>query len=66
MFNYLTNLPNRVPQTQKFVQSSHEPIYYRLPRSKIYVRTYYTGFAVAMAMTAYGAFSLIRGKPASE
>ncbi|CCL98249.1 uncharacterized protein FIBRA_00243 [Fibroporia radiculosa] len=66
MLGALVNKPNRVPDVQRLVQSSHEPIYYRLARGKLYVRTYYAGFALGMAGTAYGIWSLIKGKPATE
>ncbi|RDX53830.1 hypothetical protein K466DRAFT_580190 [Polyporus arcularius HHB13444] len=66
MLNALVNKPNHVVERQKLVQSQHIPIYYRLPRSKIYVRAYYAIFTVGMLSSAYGAFELIRGKPASE
>ncbi|KAI0720381.1 hypothetical protein C8T65DRAFT_634341 [Cerioporus squamosus] len=66
MLNALVNKPNHVVERQKLVQNQHIPIYYRLPRSKLYVRTYYAIFTVGMISTAYGAFQLIRGKPASE
>ncbi|PCH40936.1 hypothetical protein WOLCODRAFT_150959 [Wolfiporia cocos MD-104 SS10] len=62
MLGPLVYKQNRVVETQKRVQASHEPIYYRLPRGKLYVRSYYVAFGVAMAGTVYGAFSLIRGK----
>ncbi|KAI0722712.1 hypothetical protein C8Q76DRAFT_719921 [Earliella scabrosa] len=55
--------PNRIVERQKLVQSQHVPIYYRLPRSKLYVNAYYALFSVGMASTAYGAYQLIRGKP---
>ncbi|KAI0938153.1 hypothetical protein AcV7_003426 [Taiwanofungus camphoratus] len=58
--------PNHVPEMQKMVQRSTEPVYYRLPRSKFYVRTFYAGFALSMLGSVYGAYSLIRGKPATE
>ncbi|RPD66903.1 hypothetical protein L226DRAFT_565678 [Lentinus tigrinus ALCF2SS1-7] len=63
MLNALVNKPNHIVEKQKFVQNQHIPIYYRLPRSKLYVKTYYAIFTVGMLSTAYGAFQLIRGKP---
>lgn len=66
MWHYLVDRPNHVLERQRLVQNSHEPIYYRLPRSKIYVRSYYATFAVGMAYTIYGAYSLVKGKPATE
>ncbi|KAH9948814.1 hypothetical protein B0H21DRAFT_820743 [Amylocystis lapponica] len=66
MWGPLVNRVNHVPERQRLVQASTDPIYYRLPRSRLYVRTYYAGFAVAMAYSVYGAYSLIRGKPATE
>ncbi|KAI0751058.1 hypothetical protein C8Q80DRAFT_1268350 [Daedaleopsis nitida] len=66
MLNAVYNKPNRIVERQKLVQNQHIPIYYRLPRSKLYVRGYYGLFAISIASTAYGAFQLVRGKPASE
>ncbi|KAI9068448.1 hypothetical protein FKP32DRAFT_1672175 [Trametes sanguinea] len=66
MLNSLVYKPNRVVEKQKLVQSQHSPIYYRLPRSKFYVGSYYAIFALGMASSAYGAFQLIKGKPAGE
>ncbi|KAI0787122.1 hypothetical protein BC629DRAFT_1593650 [Irpex lacteus] len=58
----LYNKPNRVYEFQKLVQASHDPVYLRLPRSRLYVGTYYTLFGVGMAGVVYGAYGLIRGK----
>ncbi|KAI0638444.1 hypothetical protein C8Q77DRAFT_1091099 [Trametes polyzona] len=66
MLNSIVYKPNRVVERQKLVQASHEPIYYRLPRSKLYVRSYYALFAAGMLSSAVGAYQLIRGKPAGE
>ncbi|KAI0774529.1 hypothetical protein C8Q74DRAFT_1368990 [Fomes fomentarius] len=66
MLNAVYNKPNRIVEKQRLVQNQHVPIYYRLPRSRLYVRGYYALFTVATASTAYGAFQLIKGKPASE
>ncbi|KZT05579.1 uncharacterized protein LAESUDRAFT_681066 [Laetiporus sulphureus 93-53] len=57
---------NHVTELQRHVQASHEPVYYRLPRGKLYVKSYYAVFAGTMAFTLYGAFSLIRGKPSTQ
>ncbi|KAI0776191.1 hypothetical protein BD413DRAFT_610864 [Trametes elegans] len=66
MLNSIVYKPNHVVERQKLVQNSHAPIYYRLPRSKLYVGSYYAIFTVGMLSTAFGAFQLIRGKPAAE
>ncbi|OJT05393.1 hypothetical protein TRAPUB_3834 [Trametes pubescens] len=66
MINVLVNKPNHVVEKQRLVQASHEPIYYRLPRSKLYVRSYYALFTVGMLSTAFGAFQLIKGKPSGQ
>lgn len=66
MLGALVNKPNRVPEMQRLVQASHEPIYYRMPRGKLYVRTFYVGFACGLMGTVFGAYSLIKGKPATE
>jgi len=56
--------PNRVVEKQRFYQASHDPLYLRAPGAKVYVRAYYAIFAAGMLGTAWGAFSLIKGKPA--
>ncbi|KAI0092140.1 hypothetical protein BDY19DRAFT_990877 [Irpex rosettiformis] len=58
----LYNKPNHVYELQKLVQASHEPTYLRLPRSRLYVGTYYTLFCVGMTGVVYGAYNLIKGK----
>ncbi|KAI0677283.1 hypothetical protein C8Q78DRAFT_1002043 [Trametes maxima] len=66
MLSALVNKPNRVVEKQRLVQNSHAPIYYRLPRSKLYVTSYYAIFTVGILSSAVGAYQLIKGKPASE
>ncbi|KAI1796130.1 hypothetical protein LXA43DRAFT_1090217 [Ganoderma leucocontextum] len=66
MLSSIVNKPNRVVEMQKLVQNSHAPVYYRLPRSKLYVNSYYALFTVGMGLTTVGVYQLIRGKPASE
>ncbi|KAI0732829.1 hypothetical protein C8Q72DRAFT_881758 [Fomitopsis betulina] len=58
--------PNRVVEMQRFHQASHDPVYLRTPASKVYIRVYFAAFAAGMLGTAFGAFSLIKGKPANE
>ncbi|EMD40506.1 hypothetical protein CERSUDRAFT_111103 [Gelatoporia subvermispora B] len=65
MLGALYRLPNHVPARQRLVQSSHEPVYYRLPRGKLYVRSYLVLFGFSMLATAYGAYDLVKGKPAA-
>ncbi|KZT29387.1 hypothetical protein NEOLEDRAFT_1128120 [Neolentinus lepideus HHB14362 ss-1] len=62
MFNALVNKPYHIIERQQLVQRSTAPIYYRLPRSNIYMASYYTLFTIGMLSSAYGAFSLIKGK----
>ncbi|KAI0340805.1 hypothetical protein BDW22DRAFT_1430471 [Trametopsis cervina] len=62
MLSSLYNKPNRVYEYQKLVQASHDPVYLRLPRSRLYVGTYYAMFGVGMLGVVYGTVSLIRGK----
>ncbi|KAH9855083.1 hypothetical protein C2E23DRAFT_883602 [Lenzites betulinus] len=66
MINVLVNKPNHIVERQRLVQKSHEPIYYRLPRSKLYVRSYYALFTAGVLSSAVGVFQLIKGKPAGE
>ncbi|KAI0722402.1 hypothetical protein C8T65DRAFT_629264, partial [Cerioporus squamosus] len=48
---------NALVNSQANHVNQHIPIYYRLPRSKLYVRTYYAIFTVGMISTAYGGSS---------
>ncbi|KAI9000759.1 hypothetical protein BD414DRAFT_532590 [Trametes punicea] len=66
MLNSLVYKPNRVVEKQKLVQSQHTPIYYRLPRSRLYVSTYYAIFTAGVLSSVYGAYQLVKGKPAGE
>ncbi|OCH96021.1 hypothetical protein OBBRIDRAFT_830612 [Obba rivulosa] len=65
MLGPLYTLHNHVPARQRMVQTSHEPIYYRLPRGKLYVRSYFVLFGFSMLATTYGAYGLVKGKPAA-
>ncbi|KAI0032947.1 hypothetical protein K488DRAFT_85398 [Vararia minispora EC-137] len=62
MINSVVNLPNRVIERQKAIQASHKPLWYRLPRSNIYMGTYKALFALGMVGNVYCVYSLIRGK----
>ncbi|TFK55400.1 hypothetical protein OE88DRAFT_1651694 [Heliocybe sulcata] len=64
MFGALVNKPYHIIERQKLVQRSHVPLYYRLPRSNIYMASYYTLFSVGMAATVYGAYTMVMGKKA--
>ncbi|POV98302.1 hypothetical protein PSHT_14088 [Puccinia striiformis] len=60
MLNYLTNLPNRVPEKQKIFQGDHRLVHQKLPRAKIYMGIYYTIFGASMLWSAGGLYQLIR------
>ncbi|KAJ8502339.1 hypothetical protein ONZ45_g11858 [Pleurotus djamor] len=60
MLSALYNKPNTIPEKQRLVQNSHKKIYYRLPRSGLYMGTYYATFAAGMVGTTYALFSLIK------
>ncbi|KAI0700622.1 hypothetical protein BC835DRAFT_1411966 [Cytidiella melzeri] len=62
MLSSIYNKPNRVYEFQKLVQTSHDPVYLRLPRSRLYVGTYYALFSVGMLGVVYGTYGLIKGK----
>ncbi|EPQ58951.1 hypothetical protein GLOTRDRAFT_125270 [Gloeophyllum trabeum ATCC 11539] len=62
VLNAVVNKPYHIIERQKMVQRSHKPIYYRLPRSNIYMASYYSLFTVGMCGVVYGAYSLIKGK----
>ncbi|KAH7931161.1 hypothetical protein BV22DRAFT_1052913 [Leucogyrophana mollusca] len=66
MLDAVVNRPNRVLERQKAIQSSHLPIYYRLPRSRLYLGTYFTMWTLGMVGTTYGIYSLAFGKPAPK
>ncbi|KAI0068560.1 hypothetical protein BV25DRAFT_1817422 [Artomyces pyxidatus] len=53
---------NLVPQKQREYQHSHKPVYYRPPRSRLYLGLYNTAFGLGMVGVVYSAYSLIRGK----
>jgi len=53
---------NLVLERQKAYQHSHKPIYYRPPRSGLYLGLYKSGFALGVAGIAYSAYSLVKGK----
>ncbi|KAH9943201.1 uncharacterized protein BXZ73DRAFT_97254 [Epithele typhae] len=64
MLSGIYNMQNRVLEKQKLVQrQAHVPVYYRLPRSKLYVNSYLVLFSAGMACTTLGVYQLIRGKP---
>ncbi|KAJ8698700.1 hypothetical protein PTI98_005377 [Pleurotus ostreatus] len=62
MLSALYNKPNHILEKQKLVQNDHRKIFYRLPRSNLYMGAYYTTFTLGMLGTTYGLFSLIKGK----
>jgi len=66
MLSALVNKPNRVLEKQKYIQASTKLLHYRMPRSRLYLGIYYTGFTVGLAGIGYSIVSLIKGKPAGE
>ncbi|EGO02216.1 hypothetical protein SERLA73DRAFT_178046 [Serpula lacrymans var. lacrymans S7.3] len=66
MIDAVVNKPNRILERQQVIQHSHKPVYYRLPRSRLYLGTYYSLFTLGMFGTTYGIYSLAFGKPAAN
>ncbi|KAF8272109.1 hypothetical protein EI94DRAFT_1719011 [Lactarius quietus] len=62
MLDALVHKKNLVPERQKLYQHSHKPIYYRLPRSGLYMGLYKVGFTFGVCGIAYSAYSLVKGK----
>lgn len=62
MIDVLTYRKNLVPEKQREYQNSHKPIYYRPPRSRLYLGLYKTGFTLGVVGIFYSAYSLVRGK----
>ncbi|KAI0254823.1 hypothetical protein BJV78DRAFT_1183144 [Lactifluus subvellereus] len=62
MLDALVHKKNVVPERQRVYQQSHKPIYYRPPRSGLYMSLYKSGFAVGVVGIAYSAYSLVKGK----
>ncbi|KDQ08225.1 hypothetical protein BOTBODRAFT_179998 [Botryobasidium botryosum FD-172 SS1] len=58
----LVHRDNKVPERQRAYQVSTKPIYLRPPRSRLYMGTYLTFFAVGMVGTTTSIYSLIKGK----
>ncbi|KAG2369792.1 hypothetical protein BDR07DRAFT_1604605 [Suillus spraguei] len=63
MIDAVVQRPNHVRERQRAYQASHSPIYYRLPRSRLYLGAYFTLFGVGMCGTVYGIYELVMGKP---
>ncbi|KAH9965815.1 hypothetical protein BC827DRAFT_1180020 [Russula dissimulans] len=62
MLDALTYKKNLVPERQKEYQHSHKPVYYRLPRSRLYYGVYKVGFTLGVLGITYSAYSLTKGK----
>ncbi|PLW54902.1 hypothetical protein PCANC_05934, partial [Puccinia coronata f. sp. avenae] len=60
MINYLTNLPNRIPEKQRMFQGDHRLVHQKLPRARLYMGIYYTIFGASMLWSANGLYKLIR------
>ncbi|KAG9054665.1 hypothetical protein FS842_004512 [Serendipita sp. 407] len=58
----LVDKPNRILERQKIYQASHDPIYLRTPRSRLYVGAFAIGFTAAIVGTTWTAYRLVRGK----
>ncbi|PVG03668.1 hypothetical protein CPB86DRAFT_379837 [Serendipita vermifera] len=56
----LVDKPNHILERQKVYQASHAPIYLRAPRSRLYVGSFFAGFAVAMVGTSFSIYKLVR------
>ncbi|EGG04221.1 uncharacterized protein MELLADRAFT_89542 [Melampsora larici-populina 98AG31] len=62
MINYLTNLPNRIPEKQRAFQADTRLVHQKLPRARLYMGVYYTIFTSSMLFSTYGLYKLIKGK----
>ncbi|TFL05971.1 hypothetical protein BDV98DRAFT_589536 [Pterulicium gracile] len=62
MLNAIFNNANTVLEQQKRVQASTDKIYYRMPRGKLYVRSYVAVWGMTMVGTAAGIVALVRGQ----
>ncbi|KAH9977665.1 hypothetical protein BGW80DRAFT_1283593 [Lactifluus volemus] len=62
MLDALVYRKNFVPERQRLYQQSHKPIYYRPPRSGLYMGLYMSGFALGVGAIGYSAYSLVKGK----
>lgn len=62
MIDWLVNRPNHVYERQKMVQMSTAPPHLVLPRSRLYVGTYYALFTAGMLGVVYSSYHLIKGK----
>ncbi|KIP04566.1 hypothetical protein PHLGIDRAFT_129433 [Phlebiopsis gigantea 11061_1 CR5-6] len=62
MLSWLVNKPNRVYEMQRLVQTSKAAPHLALPRSHLYVYSYYGLFTVGMGGVLYGCYALIAGK----
>ncbi|KAI0322489.1 hypothetical protein OF83DRAFT_1167539 [Amylostereum chailletii] len=65
MLDALVNRKNLVIERQKAYQASHQPIWYRPARSRLYMGTFKSLFALGMVGAVYSAGSLIIGKPSA-
>ncbi|EKM59862.1 uncharacterized protein PHACADRAFT_192254 [Phanerochaete carnosa HHB-10118-sp] len=62
MLDFLVNRPNHIYEKQKLVQHSTAPPHLVLPRSRLYVNTYYALFTAGMLGVVYSSYHMIRGK----
>ncbi|KAI4528148.1 hypothetical protein GGG16DRAFT_92850 [Schizophyllum commune] len=59
----ITTLRNKTIENQKLFQSQKGPIYWRGPRGALYMRTYYSLFALGMTASVVGVYNLLFGSP---
>ncbi|THH12378.1 hypothetical protein EW145_g37 [Phellinidium pouzarii] len=59
--DYLVKRPNHVLKMQKYYQNDTRPLYWRPPRSRLYLNLWFTGLAVGLSGVTYGGYQLIKG-----
>ncbi|KAI0268138.1 hypothetical protein BC834DRAFT_968358 [Gloeopeniophorella convolvens] len=62
MLDALVYKKNLVPERQREYQHSHKPIYYRPPRSRLYLGLYKTAFTLGVVGITYSAYSLVKAR----
>ncbi|CAH7667621.1 hypothetical protein BY996DRAFT_4573578 [Phakopsora pachyrhizi] len=60
MLNYLTNLPNRIPEKQRQFQADTRLVHQKLPRARLYGAIYYTIFGTSLLVSGTGLYKLIK------
>ncbi|KAH8118431.1 hypothetical protein DFH11DRAFT_1874602 [Phellopilus nigrolimitatus] len=59
--DYLVKIKNNVQEKQRYYQNDTRPLYWRPPRSRLYLNTWFTGLAVGLVGVGYGAVQLVKG-----